>query len=164
VKDETASDLAGPLTWLPSTAAVTLFVVMESRVAPPLSMANTSAQPDKVTIFPLEDELGVMGDRRVFSYDATFAEVPRALRDYLLACLDEARGLGAIVAWCAVEGSFHFEHLLTPDIAHMVYAVADEEGAEVSSGDALGAPTWAARLARARARALAATASFPAAP
>ncbi len=41
----------------------------------------------------------------------------------------------AFAAWCAFEGSFSFDHLLSADVAKQVYAAADAAGAHLAIDD-----------------------------
>jgi hypothetical protein len=60
---------------------------------------------------------------------------------------------GAELAWFGFEGSFNYEHLLTPDIARQIYAVVDSIGAATSLEDgSRDLPEWHERVGRARAQ------------
>lgn len=139
------------LTWSGSDAMLSMFIVIRGQEAPSLEMATERSTPTRVNRFWMEDELGILcGGCAVFEYDAEFADVPDDLEAYLEVCLREAIGHGAIVAWFAFEGSFHFEHLLTPEIAGQVYAVADNAGIAITNDAQLKSEGWRARVAEAR--------------
>jgi len=87
----------------------------------------------------------------VIEYDAIFASVPDRFAEYVAGCLSEAVNAGALVAWFAFEGSFHFDNLLTPEICSQVYGVGDRAGiALVTAADQLASVGWAQRVAVAR--------------
>jgi hypothetical protein len=59
----------------------------------------------------------------VYEYDFDFDTLPVNLTSQPEACLSTAcRNLGSVV-WLAFEGSFHFDHLLTDDVAYQVYGL-----------------------------------------
>jgi hypothetical protein len=104
-------------------------------------------------MYVLEDELRILIGVEVLEYDALFKTPPAALDEYARSCLQEAIAAGAHVAWFGFEGSFHFEELLTADIANQIYGVADSEGIQLATLDAdLASPAWKQRVVEARSR------------
>jgi hypothetical protein len=79
--------------------------------------------PTSVKRYELIDDEPGASIPLVVEYDLVFAVLPDPLAPYLQECLRRVRDAGAQVAWLAFEGAFHFEHLLTRDIAHQVYGV-----------------------------------------
>lgn len=139
------------LTWSGSHATLSLFLVAKSK--PDLKLSFERTQPKQVRSYDLEDVDGVLMGRQVFEYDATFETIPANLDEYLSLCLQEALKNGAEVAWFGFEGSFDYEHLLTPEIATQVYAVADSAGAALAVEDqVLASDGWRDRVAAARGR------------
>ncbi len=135
---------------------MSMFAAFPSATEPPsLGMIAAQSTPNKVEIFPMEDVYGVLGGLQVIEYDALFCDVPAKLDLYLEQVLRSALSAGAVIAWCAFEGSFHFDHLLTPGIAPQVYAVADAAGAELAADEDLESQEWRRRLGEARRRLLA---------
>ena len=140
------------IAWSGSGAVLSLFVVVSPAVelAPPMAVAGYV--PSGVTRYEM-DAVGGMAGFRIFEYDAHFDVVPGRLSAYLAACLDSALDCGALVAWFGFEGSFHFDHLLTPDIAAQIYGVADSSGIGlVTDAAQLTDDGWARRVAAARQR------------
>lgn len=93
----------------------------EPHVVPPTGVTA----PSKAFPFALVDEDGewlpdhgctVVGVR----FATTPADVDAVVRGWLEAALDA----GALFAWCAFDASFDFRHILDPDAADSVYAVA----------------------------------------
>jgi hypothetical protein len=61
--------------------------------------------------------------RVVYEYDFDFDTLPVKLTPQLEACMSTACRNPGSVAWLAFEGSFHFDHLLTDDVAGQVYGL-----------------------------------------
>jgi hypothetical protein len=141
------------LTWSGSQATLSLFLVAKSK--PDLKLSWDSTQPIQVRSYDLEDLAGTLKGRQVFEYDAVFELVPTNLDRYLLSCLEEAMYKGAELAWYGFEGSFDYDHLLAPDIATQIYALADAAGAAIAVEDqVLNSDAWRERVAAARGRLL----------
>lgn len=138
------------IAWSGSGAVLSLFMVVPPTVELELTMSAAGYVPNEVRRYEMESA-GSTGELRIFEYDAHFDVVPAHLSAYLAACLDEALGCGAVVAWFGFEGSFHFDHLLTPSIAEQIYGVADASGiALVTEAVQLTDDGWRRRVATAR--------------
>jgi hypothetical protein len=139
------------LTWSGSQATLSLFLVAKSK--PDLKLSWESTQPIRVRSYDLEDVAGMLEGRQVFEYDAIFETVPAHLDRYLLSSLEEAMNKGAELAWFGFEGSFDYEHLLAPEIATQIYALADAAGVAIAVEDlVLNSEAWRERVATARGR------------
>lgn len=136
--------------WSGSGATLSMFVITSSEEPPPLDLVDDACRPAHVRTYALEDAAAVLRGRHMFEYDAEFSDVPRDLAAYVESCLRKARKYGAVAAWFGFEGSFDFEHLLAPEIASQVYAVADADGVMVASDDDIKSEEWRARIAAAR--------------
>lgn len=125
---------------------LSMFTVWDAGTAktPTLSFGSP-----KVETYVLEDESGVLGGQVVFEYDFIFQEIPSDLEAALRAGLLAARAAGARVAWFAFEGSFHYDSLLTKQMAGHVYAVADSRGVSIASDEGLLSEEWQERVATA---------------
>ncbi|MCP4964922.1 MAG: hypothetical protein GY926_06765 [bacterium] len=138
------------IAWSGSGATLSLFAVVAPAVELTPSMSAAGFIPKEVRQYELEPLTGRAG-HLVVEHDALFDIVPSRLVEYLAGCLDQAVAGGAMVAWFGFEGSFHFDHLLTPDVADQVYGVADGSGvAVVSEADQLSDEGWRSRVATAR--------------
>lgn len=138
--------------WSGSGAVLSLFVVVQSTAEHQPTMCAAGYVPNDVAQYEMESDGGTAG-LRIFEHDAHFDAVPANLSAYLAACLEEALDCGALVAWFGFEGSFHFDHLLTPDIAEQVYGVADSSGIGlVTDAAQLTDDGWARRVATAKER------------
>lgn len=144
----TLSDL---IAWSGSdTIVLSLFVAVRASDSSDPSMAVEGLVPNEVRKYALERHEAGDG-LEIHEYDAYFDVVPSNLVEYVAGCLHEALSLGAVVAWFGFEGSFHFDHLLTPDVARQIYGLADESAISVvSSGAALESAGWADRVSSAR--------------
>ncbi|MGW2274161.1 hypothetical protein [Streptomyces yangpuensis] len=109
--------------------------------------------PDDFLPFPLQSAPEPLDRLGVVSYDLTFDDTALDLREYTRAVLRRLCADGRAVAWAAYEGSFHFDHLLTPDIAEQVYGycVSGFEPVVEWDGDALRGDDWKRRIAEVRA-------------
>ncbi len=148
------SRLEDALTWSGSGAVVSVFVATPVGTDPALDLVVGDIRPSSTSVFRLEQDPPRPWPRLdVDEFDAGFDALPAGLDDYVGTVLQRALDLGAVVAWCAFEGSFHFEHLLTDDVAQQVYAVAAPEvGVCVRLDDAARthpAWLWVVRSARA---------------
>ncbi|MFF2995159.1 hypothetical protein ACFVTC_11340 [Streptomyces sp. NPDC057950] len=91
-------------------------------------------KPDDVEPFRLgadpEGQRGV-----VQSYDLTFEDDDHDFVPYLRECLRRASAEAAGIAWLAFEGSFHYEHLFTDDVADKIYGYCVPGAAPVAIWD-----------------------------
>jgi hypothetical protein len=107
----------------------------------------------RLRTYVLDDEDRVLGGRTVVEYDVHLSSLPLNLGGCLSMLLAWAHSSGAVVAWFGFEGSFHFDHLLTGDIANQVYALVDAEGVALADSQDLTSAFWRARVERAGVRA-----------
>lgn len=150
------SRLAEAITWLGSETVLSLFVAgaVESVNSPP--RLSGPVAPRETRSYHLDDPDRRLGSREAYEHDLIFDRVPGDLELVVMSCLRSAIDGGAQVAWFAFEGSFHFDHLLTRDIAQQIYAVADRDGIHLALGDALRTgQTWALKIEAVRTRLLA---------
>jgi hypothetical protein len=98
-------------------------------------MQHAVSVPSLIDRYQLFDEDECLPNRFLFETDATFETVPDDCDDHIRTALEHAIELGAEVAWFGFEGSFHFEHILTDDIANQIYGVADQTGISVAVAD-----------------------------
>ncbi|MDP4507611.1 hypothetical protein [Nonomuraea turcica] len=110
------------LMWDGVRCMISVFVVHTGETAPALDFHAGQVVPRQVRVYQLEDEDDRLPGRRVTEYDLIFDEVPGELAGYLNVCLRRACEAGP-VAWLGFEGSFHFDHLLTPEIVAQIYGV-----------------------------------------
>lgn len=137
------------IAWSGSGAVLSLFMVVASTEDHEPTMSAAGYVPNKVTGYEMES-VGSTPGFRIFEYDAHFDVVPEHLSAYLAACLDQALECGALVAWFGFEGSFHFDHILTPDITEQIYGVADSSGiALITEAVQLTNGGWGRRVATA---------------
>lgn len=80
-------------------------------------------RPRQVELYRLVEDSDPGRIRVVHEYDFDFDTLPVDLTPQLQACLSTACRAAGSVAWLAFEGSFHFDHLLTDDIADQVYGL-----------------------------------------
>ena len=139
-----------------SDAMLSLFLVGEGEsVSRPPEVAGPVV-PREINSYYLEDPDRSLGVLVVYEHDFIFNGVPEDLEVIIVSCLCNAMDGGAQVAWFAFEGTFHFEHLLTRDIAGGVYAVADGEAVVLGLDDAVRASrSWALNVEAMGARLLA---------
>lgn len=144
------SKLLAALSWSGRDTMLSLFVAFPgdpTHVLPP----DRRSQPDAVRTYELEDLDGRLPGLSVVEYDLTFDAPPPDLEAVVRGWLQMAIAAGASLAWFAFEGSFDFEHLLTPDIADQIYAVATPEGEELAlADDRREGPDWVRSLEAAR--------------
>jgi hypothetical protein len=79
--------------------------------------------PQQVKLYRLVDDSDPGLIRVVHEYDFDFDTLPVNLTPQLEACMSTACRHPGSVAWLAFEGSFHFDHLLTDDVADQVYGL-----------------------------------------
>jgi hypothetical protein len=147
------SGVVDALWWNGVQAVITMFVIAPSAAAPSLDVTLDEAIPGQVSYFELEDEDGMIGDFHLYSYDILFKEyLPEDLAGYLGELLRRGSAAGEL-AWLAFEGSFDFNHLLTPDIADQIYGVCrrNEEPVVTLDKGHLRSQAWAEVIARHRA-------------
>lgn len=110
------------LHWDGFTPRVSLFLVSRSDTEIEFSQAWTD-RPQRVKLYRLVDDSDPGRIRVVYEYDFEFDTLPVNLTSQLEACMRTACVNPGSVAWLAFEGSFHFDHLLTDDVAGQVYGL-----------------------------------------
>ena len=125
------------LTWSGNGADVSVFVVTRAGAGVALDTTVGDDRPQP-SVFPLDqDDPPSLPGLDVVEVDAHFGALPGDLAGYVTTLLQRALDGGAVVAWCAFEGSFHFDHLLTGDVADQVYGVASRStGVRLALDDA----------------------------
>lgn len=149
------NDLASALQWTGGDRTeITVFVVTTAPgVAGTFDFPPAPHGAPDVFAFPIEDELGVLPGRDIGSYDVAFDGLPDDLAGYIAACLRAAVTEETVLAWCGFEGSFDLRHLLTPDVAPLIYGlvVPGEEPVVATTDDELASPEWRERVRRCQA-------------
>jgi hypothetical protein len=130
------SELVEAISWLGPEAVLCLFVMGDAAVVSQAPVVSGVEAPRVVKSYYLDDPDARLGGRVVYEHDLVFSAAPADLESVVRVWLDAAVDAGAEVAWFAFEGSFHFEYLLTRDIAGQVYGVADASGLATALDDA----------------------------
>lgn len=147
------SKLLAALSWSGRDLMLSLFVAFPHDRSAHLSVPKGASQPGAVRTYDLEDPDGLLPNLSCVEYDLTYKDPPPDLELAVCGWLRAAMSAGASIAWFAFEGSFDFEHLLTPDVADQVYAVATPEGMTLALEDKQREGSdWAASLEAARRR------------
>lgn len=144
--------LRSAVAWSGTDVTLSMFVVSR-HPAVTLPEPVGTARPHHVRTYELEDEDDVLGGRGVHEYDLVWQDIPAGLHQIVTAWLVAALEHGAVVAWFGFEGSFDFDHLLHPDIAGQIYAVAVGESVKLALDDEYRlSDDWRDLLAELRAR------------
>lgn len=147
------SEVQEAIAWSGS-ATVLVFVIGAGDTPLPREAFHVAGLvPDDFLPFPLESAPEPLERLGVVSYDLTFEDTALDLRDYTRACLERVCADGPAVAWAAYEGSFHYDHILTPDVAEQVYGYCVSGAGPVVEwdGDVLRGEDWKHRVAGVRA-------------
>ncbi|MER5398131.1 hypothetical protein [Streptomyces sp. NPDC002599] len=109
--------------------------------------------PDAFLPFPLLGQPEAIERLGLVSYDIDFDDVSLDLREYTRAVLRRVCADTQAVAWAAFEGAFHYDELLTDQVAHQVYGYCTADAEPVVEWDtvALRGEEWRHRIAEARA-------------
>lgn len=103
-------------------ATVTVFVVgAGNEPLPPATFRLAGLAPDEVRPFMPREQPAAIASLGLMSYDLTFHDTSLTLSTYTGEALGRLCADGRAVAWAGFEGSFHYDHLLTEDIASSVY-------------------------------------------
>lgn len=121
------NDVLDALYWNGSEAMISLYLLTDRDSPPELDFSTESCSPDEVRPFTLEDEDGVIGQLNLFTYDLVFTVLPPEAPAYLDEVLRRASEAGRM-AWLGFEGHFHFDHLMTDDVASQIYGVCRNGG------------------------------------
>lgn len=110
-------------------------------------------RPDRVGVYDLRDESPGACPSFVREYDLYFDDTSLDFAPYVETCLRRAASEQGAVAWAAFEGSFHFGHLLTDDVAEQIYGFCVHGGDPVVTWDRarLKSAEWTQRVREARA-------------
>lgn len=126
--------LTEALTWSVTAVELCLFTVTNATNS--LQPLGGGTPPSEVRQYDLDAPDGVLDGLRVREFDLVYPAIPDDLDTVVESWLSGAVDAGAVVAWFGFEGSFHFDHLLTRDIARQIYGVADSDGVSVALDDA----------------------------
>ncbi|WP_162625098.1 hypothetical protein [Streptomyces cadmiisoli] len=109
--------------------------------------------PDAFLSFPLLGQPEVIERLGLVSYDIDFDDVSLDLREYTRVVLRRVCADTRAVAWTAFEGTFHYDELLTGQVAHQVYGYCRTGAEPVIEWDTavLQGEEWRHRIAEARA-------------
>ncbi|MGQ4363840.1 hypothetical protein [Streptomyces sp. SAS_272] len=109
--------------------------------------------PDALLPFPLLGQPEAIERLGLVSYDIDFDDVSLDVREYTRAVLQRVCADTRSVAWAAFEGSFHYDELLTDEVAHQVYGscMTGAEPVVEWDAEALRGDEWRHRIAEARA-------------
>jgi hypothetical protein len=109
--------------------------------------------PDAFLPFPLLEQPEAIEPLGLVSYDMDFDDTSLDLREYTRAVLRRVCADTRAVAWAAFEGTFHYDELLTDQVAHQVYGYCATGTEPVVEWDtaALRGEEWRQRIAEARA-------------
>ncbi|MEU5992339.1 hypothetical protein ABZ806_25495 [Spirillospora sp. NPDC047418] len=129
-------------------AVINLFTLGRTKECLQEEAFNISGErPEELEIFQMHSDLNAK-ELIVWEYDLTFHDVSQDSIPYLLLCLERASAGANGVAWLAFEGSFHFEHLFTEDIADQIYGycMTGGEPVVVWDGEVLKSGGWKRRI------------------
>lgn len=131
-----------------------MFVISPHAAIPPFDSPDLQG-PDHLRTYELEDEAGILRGRHAYEYDLIWKKFPPGVDQLVTHSLLSALREGAIIAWFGFEASFDFEHLLHPEIASQVYAVAAGDAVRLALDDATRTSSdWRQLLAALRDRVL----------
>ncbi|MFJ6646393.1 hypothetical protein ACIQPS_12130 [Streptomyces sp. NPDC091290] len=148
-----AGDMRDVLCWR-GPASVNLFVIGSGNTPLPAEAFHLAGiVPDALLPFPLMEQPEAIERLGLVSYDIDFEDVSLDLREYTRVALQRLCAHTRSVAWAAFEGSFHYDQLLTGQVAHQVYGycIAGAEAVVEWDTAALRGEEWRLRIAEARA-------------
>ncbi|WP_217241713.1 hypothetical protein [Streptomyces sp. AC555_RSS877] len=135
-------------------AMVTVFVIgAGNEPLPPQAFQLAGLVPDEVHPFMLMEQPTAIAPLGLMSYDLTFRDTSLPLHVYTRETLRRLCADGRAVAWAGFEGSFHYDHLLTEDMASSVYGccVSGAEPEVARDFTILRGAAWRKRIAETRA-------------
>ncbi|MEV3973488.1 hypothetical protein AB0K68_36045 [Streptomyces sp. NPDC050698] len=135
-------------------AMVTVFVVgAGNEPLPPKTFHLAGLVTDEVRPYMLQEQPAALASLGLMSYDLTFHDTSLALSTYTCEVLRRLCADGRAVAWAGFEGSFHYDHLLTEDVASSVYGYCVSGSEPVVAWDfaTLRSAAWRRGMAEARA-------------
>jgi hypothetical protein len=129
-------------------AVINLFTL--GRVEEPLQEGAfdiSGVRPEGLETFRMRPGSG-MSELISWEYDLTFSGISESIIPYLLLCLESTSTHADGVAWLAFEGSFHFDHLFTEDVAEQIYGycVIGSEPVVIWDGEILKSGRWKRRI------------------
>ena len=127
-------DLRAALSWSGTSSTISLFLVSSLASAPQFDLSVLPGTP-RLHAYDLDDDARVLGGLHLYEYDLVWDDLPPDLEGAVQATLEWSLRAGALLAWCAFEGSFDFEYLLHPDVATQVYGVAAGEAVRLALDD-----------------------------
>jgi hypothetical protein len=136
------------------SAMVTVFVIgAGNEPLPPETFHLGGLAPDEVRPYMLREQPAAIASLGLMSYDLTFHDTSLALSTYTCEALRRLCADGRAVAWAGFEGSFHYDHLLTEDIASSVYGYCASGAEPVVAWHfaTLRSAAWRQRIAETRA-------------
>jgi len=141
------SILTEAIAWSGSGVMLSLFVLFPTEGGSTFAGPIGDLPPRGVKTYYLEAPDERLRGGECYEYDLLFDIVPANLESIVVAWLQAAIEAGADVCWFGYEGSFHFDDLLTADIADQVYAVGSRHGIELAIEDQTrSSERWAAKL------------------
>ncbi|WP_406004925.1 hypothetical protein OG440_01185 [Streptomyces sp. NBC_00637] len=135
-------------------ATVTVFVIgAGNEPLRPTAFRLAGLEPDEVHPFIPSEQPRTIAPFGLVSYDLTFHDTSLDLHVYTHEVLRRLCADGRAIAWAGFEGSFHYDHLLTEDIASSVYGycVSGTEPEVAWSFAILRGAAWKKRIAGTRA-------------
>ncbi|WP_159027572.1 MULTISPECIES: hypothetical protein [unclassified Streptomyces] len=135
-------------------AMVTVFVIgAGNEPLPPETFHLAGLVPDEVHPYKLQEQPAAIAPLGLMSYDLTFHDTSLDLSTYTCEALRRLCADDRAVAWAGFEGSFHYDHLLTEDIASSVYGccASGAEPAVARDFATLRSAAWRQRIAETRA-------------
>ncbi|MFE5483657.1 hypothetical protein [Streptomyces sp. NPDC056527] len=145
-------DMRDVLCWR-GPVSVNVFVIGSGNTPLPKEAFHLAEMvPDAFLPFPLLGQPEAVERLGLVSYDIDFDDVSLDLREYTRAALRRVCADTRAVAWAAFEGSFHYDELLTDQVAHQVYGYCATGAEPVVEWDtaALRGEEWRRRIAEAR--------------
>ncbi|MGW1022177.1 hypothetical protein ACWD4J_00460 [Streptomyces sp. NPDC002577] len=135
-------------------ASVNVFVVGAGNTPLPEEAFHLAGLvPDAVLPFPLMDQPEAIERLGLVSYDLDFDDTSLDLQEYTQAALRRVCEDTRAVAWAAFEASFHYDELLTDQVAHEIYGYCVTGAEPVAEWDiaTLRSEEWRHRIAEVRA-------------
>lgn len=75
----------------------------------------------KVKPYNLIDEIGVINGNRLDLFSIRLKSYPEKIDKYLNFLFNQLYEVGALASWTMFDGAFHYEYLLTSDVADQIY-------------------------------------------
>lgn len=111
------------IAWPGTHVLISLFAAFPQQREVPEQPSLSHSSLLRVSRFLLEDEFGVLPEVSIATWDLKFSLVPEPLESNLRQLILWALDSGATVAWCATEGNFTYDDLLSASTADGVYAL-----------------------------------------